>query len=70
MLAAGCICLLAFINCWSVKAATKVQDYFTLAKLLALFVIIGTGIYQLCLGNLSAVFQFLAGQLTCHTREC
>ena len=24
MLAAGCICLLAFINCWSVKAATKV----------------------------------------------
>merc|ERR1719341_1810309 len=40
MLAAGCICLLAFINCWSVKAATKVQDYFTLAKLLALVIFI------------------------------
>jgi len=51
MLAAGCICLLAFINCWSVKAATTVQDYFTYAKLSALFIIIGTGIYQLCLGN-------------------
>merc|ERR1711970_1342769 len=51
MLAAGCICLLAFINCWSVKAATKVQDYFTLAKLLALVIIIITGIIQLCKGN-------------------
>ena len=51
MLAAGCICLLAFINCWSVKAATKVQDYFTLAKLLALFIIIITGIIQLARGK-------------------
>ena len=51
MLAAGCICLLAFINCWSVRAATKVQDYFTLAKLCALAIIIATGIYQLCRGE-------------------
>jgi len=51
MLAAGCICLLAFINCWSVKWATTVQDYFTLAKLIALFIIIATGIYQLCRGR-------------------
>jgi len=51
ILAAGCICLLAFINCWSVKAATKVQDYFTLAKLLALFIIIITGIVQLARGK-------------------
>lgn len=51
MLAAGCICLLTFVNCWSVKWATTVQDYFTLAKLAALFLIIFTGIYQLCLGK-------------------
>jgi L-type amino acid transporter 8 len=51
MLAAGCICLLAFINCWSVKWATTVQDYFTYAKLVALFIVILTGIYQLCMGH-------------------
>merc|ERR550525_1287009 len=33
------------------KAATKGQDYFTLAKLLALVIIIITGIIQLCKGN-------------------
>lgn len=51
MLAAGCICLLAFINCWNVKWATTVQDVFTYAKLLALFVIMATGIVQLGKGK-------------------
>ena len=48
MLAAGCICLLAFINCWSVKAATKVFVMFiviviivkTAAKMLFMIIII------------------------------
>lgn len=43
--------ILAFINCWDVKWATRVQDVFTYAKLLALFVIIFTGAYQLCNGK-------------------
>lgn len=43
--------ILAFINCWDVKWATRVQDIFTYAKLLALFVIIFTGAYQLCTGK-------------------
>jgi len=52
LLAAVCICILAFINCYEVKWATAVQDIFTYAKLLALFIIIGTGIIQLGKGNI------------------
>jgi len=51
ILAAACICLLAFVNCWDVKWATAVQDVFTYAKLLALFVIIATGVVQLGRGK-------------------
>ncbi|XP_023935482.1 large neutral amino acids transporter small subunit 1 [Bicyclus anynana] len=51
LLAACCILLLTFVNCWSVRAATLVQDWFTYAKLLALFIIIAAGIYQLCRGK-------------------
>lgn len=43
--------VLAFINCWDVKWATRVQDIFTYAKLFALFIIIFTGAYQLCTGK-------------------
>lgn len=42
--------LLTFVNCWDVKWSTWVQDTFTYAKLVALFIIMGTGVYQLCTG--------------------
>ncbi|KAL1492114.1 hypothetical protein ABEB36_012604 [Hypothenemus hampei] len=57
LLAVCCICVLTFVNCYDVKWATRVQDVFTYAKLLALFIIIAAGIYQLCKGH-SSHFSF------------
>ncbi|XP_055905190.1 Y+L amino acid transporter 2 [Eupeodes corollae] len=51
LLAVCCILVLTFVNCWDVKWATWVQDIFTYAKLLALFIVIATGMYQLSLGK-------------------
>ncbi|XP_050304572.1 large neutral amino acids transporter small subunit 1 [Anthonomus grandis grandis] len=51
MLAVCCIFILTFVNCYDVKWATRVQDIFTYAKLLALFIIIAAGIYQLSQGH-------------------
>ncbi|XP_018564687.1 Y+L amino acid transporter 2 [Anoplophora glabripennis] len=51
LLAVCCICVLTFVNCYDVKWATRVQDVFTYAKLLALFVIIAAGGYQLFKGH-------------------
>lgn len=40
------------IDCYSVKAATRVQNIFTVAKLTDIAIIIGGGLYYIGIGNI------------------
>ncbi|EYC40149.1 hypothetical protein Y032_0626g817 [Ancylostoma ceylanicum] len=51
LLAILLIVLMTAVNCISVRAATFVQDFFTIAKVLALVLIIGTGLVLLVTGK-------------------
>nr|XP_028559865.1 large neutral amino acids transporter small subunit 2 isoform X1 [Podarcis muralis]XP_028559866.1 large neutral amino acids transporter small subunit 2 isoform X1 [Podarcis muralis] len=51
LLAGVCLLLLTWVNCASVRWATRVQDIFTAGKLLALGLIIVMGVVQICKGE-------------------
>lgn len=51
LLAILCMCIVAFVNCYSVTLANKVQIVFTVAKLLAIIMIIVGGVVRLAQGN-------------------
>lgn len=57
LLAALCIVILTIINAWDVGWSMRVQDVFTIAKLLALVLIIGAGIVQLARGEVEHFSQ-------------
>ncbi|XP_023236275.1 b(0,+)-type amino acid transporter 1-like [Centruroides sculpturatus] len=46
-----CISLIAFINCYSVKLATRIQNIFTAVKLLAVVIIVIGGAVKMAEGN-------------------
>ena len=46
-----CICIVSAVNCHSVALATKVQNFFTLAKLLAILVIVVGGFVMMSKGH-------------------
>lgn len=52
------VVLLTAINCWSVKVTMKIQDIFTVAKLLALGAIIVAGLLCLVWGNVGKRITF------------
>ncbi|KAJ3586027.1 hypothetical protein NHX12_012429, partial [Muraenolepis orangiensis] len=56
----ACMSTLTFVNCVSVKAATKVQDLFTVSKLLALAIIIIFGFIQIATGDVPYLTPELA----------
>ncbi|CAL4084286.1 unnamed protein product [Meganyctiphanes norvegica] len=51
LIAAVLTCFLTWVNCVSTRASLKMQDFLTLAKVGALIMIIGAGIYHLATGN-------------------
>ncbi|XP_024137353.1 asc-type amino acid transporter 1 [Oryzias melastigma] len=55
LLSATCLMFLTWVNCSSVRLATRIQDIFTVGKLMALGLIIVIGLVQIFNGNYEAL---------------
>lgn len=64
ILAATCLALTMFINCASVKWATRIQDSFTFGKLIALAILIVIGLIELGSGNVKNFENSFEGTTT------
>ncbi|XP_047240762.1 asc-type amino acid transporter 1 isoform X3 [Girardinichthys multiradiatus] len=60
LLSATCLLLLTWVNCYSVRMATRIQDVFTVGKLMALGLIIVVGLVQIFNGNCEALIPQVA----------
>ena len=54
-IAAGCILLIAFINCISIKAATSCQTFFTVCQMISVLFIVVLGFWQMGVGHTSII---------------
>ncbi|RUS24934.1 amino acid permease-domain-containing protein, partial [Jimgerdemannia flammicorona] len=57
LLAIACVSIISLFNAYSVKVGTRVQDWFTILKLVAVLVIAVTGVVVLGKGSQSGNFQ-------------
>lgn len=64
LLAASTVCVITFINCYSVKMATSIQNIFTAAKLLAVLIIVVGGLVKLGEGNTQYLATGFEGSTT------
>jgi len=62
--AVATVAVVTFVNCWSVKLATQVQNIFCSCKLIAVAIIIFGGFYKLCEGSYDHVSSGFAGTTT------
>ncbi|CAG4944326.1 unnamed protein product [Colias eurytheme] len=62
LLAAVCLCILTAINCISVRWTMRIQDVFTASKLLALVIIIISGLYYIGIGHTENFKDAFAGE--------
>ncbi|KAG8176832.1 hypothetical protein JTE90_001972, partial [Oedothorax gibbosus] len=58
------ICFITFINSYSVKVATMMNNFFTVAKLLAITIVVLVGVYRFSLGHYEHITSGFEGTTT------